>query len=175
MSQDAEHERQLSPEEPAVDMAIESDPLQAALAEQDALRDRLLRTQAEMENYRKRVQRERDEERRYAAQSVVRDLLPVLDNLQRAIEAAEKGGTVDDLRNGVQMVLQQAIEMLGRSNVRPIEAVGQLLDPNLHEAITQMPSDQPPLTILQEVERGYTLHDRVLRPSKVIVAAPPSN
>jgi molecular chaperone GrpE len=71
------------------------------------------------------------------------------------------------------MVLQQAGEMLARHQVEPIEAVGRRFDPHLHEAITQMPSEKhPPMTVLQEVEKGYKLHDRVLRPSKVIVAAP---
>jgi molecular chaperone GrpE len=153
-------------------MPIVDDPLAVAIAEQDALKDKLLRAHAELENYRKRVQREREEDRRYAAAPFARDLLPVLDNLQRAVDAADKGGTVEDLRQGVRMVLQQANELLGRFQVRPIEAAGKPLDPNYHEAITQMPSDQPPMTVLQEVERGYTLHDRVLRPSKVIVAAP---
>jgi molecular chaperone GrpE len=150
------------------------DPLTAALAERDESRDRLLRAHAELENYRKRVQREREEDRRYAAAPLVRDLLPVLDNLQRAVDAARKGGTVDDLQQGVQMVLQQAREVLLKHHVVPIPAAGELLDPHRHEAITQMPSaEHPPLTVLQEVEAGYMLHDRVLRPTKVIVAAPP--
>jgi molecular chaperone GrpE len=153
-----------------------ADPLTAAIAERDDLRNKLLRSHAELENYRKRAQRERDEERRYAAAPLARDLLPVLDNLQRAVLAAGQGGTVEDLKRGVDMVVQQAREVLAKHQIQPIAAVGQPLDPNRHEAITQMPSaDHPPLTVLQEVETGYTLHDRVLRPTKVIVAsAPPS-
>ncbi len=152
------------------------DPLAVALAERDDFRDKLLRMHAELENYRKRAQRERDEERRYAAGPLARDLLPVLDNLQRAVTAAGQGGTIDDLRQGVEMVLQQAREVLAKNQIEIIPAVGQPLDPNRHEAITQMPSaDHPPLTVLQEVETGYTLHDRVLRPTKVIVSSgPPS-
>ncbi|MFV0444862.1 MAG: nucleotide exchange factor GrpE [Planctomycetaceae bacterium] len=145
-------------------------------AERDEFRDRWMRSQAEFDNYRKRQQRERDDERRYSSGPIVRDLLPVLDNLQRAVAAAEKGGTVEDLRTGVAMVLQQAQEMLAKHQVKPIAAVGQQFDPNLHEALTQLPSaDQPPMTVLQDVETGYTLHDRVLRPTKVIVSSGPPN
>lgn len=139
------------------------------------LQDKLLRAHAEFDNYRKRTQRERDEERRYAALPVARELLPVLDNLQRAIDAASQGGSIDDLRQGVEMVLGQARDVLARFQIRPIEAVGKAFDPHLHDALTQMPSEEhPPMTVLQEVERGYMLHDRVLRPTKVIVAAPKS-
>lgn len=148
-----------------------AEPLHAAVAEHEALKDKLLRAHAELDNYRKRVQREREEDRKYAAWSLARDLLPVLDNLQRAVDASAKGGTIEDLRQGVQMVVQQAGEAFARNKIEAIPAKGEHFDPNLHEAITQMPSDQPPLTILQEVEKGYKLHDRVLRPSKVIVAA----
>lgn len=144
-----------------------------AAQERDEYRDKLLRSHAELENYRKRVQRERDEDRRYAAVPLARDLLPTLDNLQRAIEAAEKGGTVEDLKQGVAMVLQQARETLAKHQIVPIPAAGEAFDPNQHEALTQIPSsDHPPMTVVQEVETGYKLHDRVLRPTKVIVSAP---
>lgn len=163
-------ESDLSPTETP---APEVDPLTAALAERDESRDRLLRAHAELENYRKRVQREREEDRRYAAAPLARDLFPILDNLQRAVTAAEQGGTIDDLRQGVAMVLQQAREILTKHHVQTIAALGQPFDPNLHEALTQIPSaEHPPLTVLQEAETGYTLHDRVLRPAKVIVSAP---
>jgi molecular chaperone GrpE len=159
----------------AAEMAGARDPLTTALAERDDYRDKLLRAHAELDNYRKRVQRERDEDRRYAAAPLARDLLPVLDNLQRAVQAAEKGGSIDDLKRGVGMVVQQAREVLAKNHIAVISAVGQPLDPNRHEAITQMPSqDHPPLTVLQEVESGYTLHDRVLRPTKVIVSSAPT-
>jgi molecular chaperone GrpE len=152
------------------------DPLAAVIAERDEYKDRLLRSHAELDNFRKRLQRERDEERRYAVGPIVRDLLPVLDNLQRAVAAAERGGTIEDLRQGMSMVLQQSRELLAKHQVHPISAVGQPFDPNRHEALTQMPSaDQPAMTVLQEVEGGYTLHDRVLRPTKVIVSSGPPN
>ncbi len=152
--------------------------LQSALNESAANHDRFLRTQAELENYRRRVQKEREEDRKFAPLPIVRELLPVLDNLQRAIEAADKSDSVVDLKAGVEMVLQQSIGILKKLQVAPIAAVGEPFDPNVHEAISQMPSaDHPPMTVIVEVERGYTLHDRVIRPSKVIVStgSPPAN
>ncbi|MEZ6065875.1 MAG: nucleotide exchange factor GrpE [Planctomycetaceae bacterium] len=149
-----------------------ADPLAQAIADRDQFRDQLLRSHAELDNFRKRSTRERDEERRYAQLSFVRELLPVLDNLHRAIDAASKGGTIDDLRQGVEMVANQAREMLVRFQVEPIPALGEAFDPNIHEALTQIPSaDHPPMTVLQEVEPGYKLHDRVIRPAKVIVSS----
>ncbi len=155
--------------------ASADDPLAAALAKQEELQDKLLRAHADLDNYRKRTQREREEERRYAVLSIARDLLPILDNLQRAVDAASQGGTVDDLRQGVEMVLTQARELLAKYQVHPIQAQGEPFDPNQHEAMTQVPSEEhPPMTVLQEVEPGYKLHDRVVRPSKVIVSTTPT-
>ena len=155
--------------------------LAQALSEKAELWDRCLRLQAEFENYRKRAAKERDEERRYAALPFIRDLLPTLDNLSRAIDVArEQSAGVQEaaagLRQGVEMVLAQAVEVLQRHGAEPIPAVGQLFDPNVHEALQQVPTaEHPPMTIVLEYERGYRLHDRVIRPSKVIVAvAPPS-
>ncbi|MGD9856964.1 MAG: nucleotide exchange factor GrpE [Planctomycetaceae bacterium] len=150
-------------------------PLADVLAERDAAVDRALRSQAELENYRRRVQRERDEERRYAALPLVRDLLPGLDNLQRALDAAQHTDDLSAMLQGVEMVAGQIAEILTRHGAEPIVAVGEPFDPNRHEAITQMPSSEhPPMTVIDEVERGYTLHDRVVRPSKVIVSVAPS-
>lgn len=159
----------------AGDPTIE-EQLQSALNESAANHDRFLRAQAELENYRRRVQKEREEDRKFAPLPIIRDLLPVLDNLQRAIDAADKADSVADLKAGVEMVLQQSLDVLKKLQVTPIAAVGEPFDPNVHEAISQMPSaDHPPMTVIVEVERGYTLHDRVIRPSKVIVSTgPPS-
>jgi len=145
--------------------------LAEALAERDANYDRLLRSQAEFDNYRKRAQREMDEERKFSPLPIVRDLLPVLDNLRRATDAARSANEPSNLVQGIDLVLQQIEQVLARYGVTPIPAVGQPFDPHLHEALTQMPSaEHPPLTVLQELERGYKLHDRVVRPGKVIVS-----
>jgi molecular chaperone GrpE len=163
--------------------SAESDQLAAAVADRDANYERWVRAQAEFENYRKRAQREADEARKYFAAALVRDVLGPLDNLHRAVAAAEaaaKSGAkidsakaIDELLRGVQMVTKQFDDALAKHNVVPIEAVGQPFDPNLHEALTQVPSaEHPPGTVIQEAERGYRMHDRVIRPSRVIVSAP---
>lgn len=169
----AEEKQPVDPAQPAVNetQTAPADPLADVTAERDKLRDQLLRTVAEMENVRKRLQRERDEERRYAALPVVRDLLPAIDNLQRALAAGEQDRPDDPLLAGVKMVLKQVEEVLSRHQIEPIPAVGQPFDPHLHEALQQVPSpDVPPMTVVRELERGFKIHDRVLRPSKVMVS-----
>ena len=148
--------------------------LSAALAERDANFERWARTQAEFDNYRKRVQREADQNRQYQAFNILNDLLPGLDNLQRAVVAAESTRNADELIRGVTLVLKQFEDMLQKHGAVPIEAVGQPFDPNLHQAIQQIPSaEHPPMTVIAEAERGWKLHDRVLRPSKVVVSSAP--
>lgn len=147
----------------------------AVQTERDDLRDRLFRAQAELENYRKRAQKELDTERQYRSLPVVRDILQPLDGLQRALQVAKTSKDVDQLLQGVQMVATQFQDALSRHAVVPIDCVGKPFDPNLHEAIQQAPSkDHPPMTVLHEVERGYQMYDRVVRPSKVIVSVAPS-
>jgi molecular chaperone GrpE len=143
-----------------------------ALAERDDYKDKWARARADLENYRKRMQREMEEDRKYAAAPMLRALLPGLDGLQRAIKAAGAAKSADELIAGVEMVAKQFDAELAQVGVKPIDAVGRPFDPNLHEAISQRPSpDHPPMTVLDEVERGYTLHDRVVRPTKVIVSS----
>ncbi len=139
--------------------------------ELQASRDQALRVQAELENFRKRAQRDLEEERRYAQLPLIRDLLPVLDNVERAIEAAEKGGDATGLLTGFKMVAQQLTDTLTRHQCQRIEALHQPFDPALHEAIAQQPSDAfPAHTVLAVAQAGYRLHDRVVRPSQVIVS-----
>lgn len=155
---------------------VELSPLEAVTAERDELRDLLLRTRAEMDNVRKRMNRERDEERRYAVMPLVAELLPAIDNLHRALAAADQERNLDALLQGMQMVSRQLDDILARHDVKAITAVGQPFDPNLHEALQQIPSaDHPPMTVLQEYERGFQLHDRIIRPSKVIVSSAPAS
>ncbi len=127
--------------------------------------------QADLENYRKRMEREQQQERRYASMRLLRDLLPVLDNMQRAIEAAEQTEESASLLEGFKLVAQQLQTMLGQHNCESIVAVGEPFDPNLHEAVSQMPSEEYPAgTVMVETAVGYLLHDRVVRPSQVIVS-----
>ena len=133
---------------------------------------RLLRLQAELENNRKRAQRDLAEQRRYAALPLARDLLEVTDNLQRAIGAAVEAGESEGLTSGVQMVAEQLATILSQYDCLVIDAEGQVFDPNFHEAIGQVPSDDhPPGTIVQVTQAGYQMHDRVVRPSQVLLAA----
>ena len=149
--------------------------LDAAVAERDANYEKWLRSQAELDNLRKRVQKEMSEARQYQSLSLARDLLPTLDNLYRAIAAAEQAGEVGgQLIEGIKMVVTQMEEVLARHSVRPIESIHQPFDPNLHEAVQQIASpDHDPMTVLQELQRGYTMHDRVIRPAQVIVSSTP--
>lgn len=141
------------------------------------LQDRLLRLQAELENYRRRTQKEAAESLRYQSLPVIRDLLPGIDNLHRAIEAAEKSGDTGNLIDGIRMVAKQFQDVLSAHSAELIDPADQSFDPNLHEALSQVPSaDHEPMTVIQVVEKGYRIHDRVIRPAKVIVScAPPTD
>ena len=136
--------------------------------------NRALRAQADLENYRKRVQREQQQESRYALMPLLRELLPLLDNIQRAIEAAEKNEGTDPLLEGFKLVAQQLQSILMQHDFQPIRAMGETFDPNLHEAVSQTTSnDFESGKIVMEVAVGYQLHDRVVRPSQVIVSTGP--
>lgn len=155
--------------------AAELEKLRKQAAERDQYLDMLQRSRAEFENYQKRSQKERDQERRYALGPLVRDLLPVLDNLDRAIAAAEQVGEKGPLVEGVHMVQTQFLELLKRHGIVRIEAQGKPFDPNVHQAVMQQPSDEVEAnTVVQVLEQGFMNHDRVLRPAKVIVSTKPS-
>ena len=140
--------------------------------ERDQFLALLQRTRADFENYEKRVLRDHAQERRYMHGGLAKDLLPVLDNLDRAMQAAKKAGEQGPLVQGVALVQSQLLDILKRHNVSPIAAEGQPFDPAHHEAIMQQPAPgKKPGTVLQVVEQGFMIHDRVLRPAKVIVAA----
>jgi molecular chaperone GrpE len=136
----------------------------------DAL-DRLLRTQAELENFRKRSRREYEEAQRYREIDLLRDLLPVLDNAHRAVEAAGKTDDVESLRSGFRMMAQQIEKLLGSHGCLMIETDGAAFDPTIHDAILQQAvPGVAPGTIVGTATKGYKLHDRVVRPAQVIVA-----
>ena len=148
------------------------DELAKVRGELDEARDRTLRAQAELDNFRKRIRREQDDERRYANVSLLCDLLPVLDNIGRAIEAAEKAPDPAALLAGFKLVKQQLEGALARHNCAEIPAQGQPFDPNLHAAIASQPSaEHPELTVLHVAQPGYQVHDRVIRPSQVVVSS----
>jgi molecular chaperone GrpE len=149
--------------------AASGDP-QELQTEVAMLRDRLLRTLADFDNFRKRVERERDEERRYAVVEPLREMLGIVDNLERALAA---DGELTDLRVGVEMILKQMGDFLRRSGAQPVEALGQVFDPSVHEAVSRVedPEVAVPM-VIDEMQRGYTVHARLLRPAIVRVAVP---
>lgn len=145
--------------------------LSAVTAERDQYFDQMKRAHAELDNFRRRAQREAELSARFASLPIIRDLLPALDNVDRSIQAAEQTGKIEDLIQGLQMIVAQFDQVFGSHSAKAITAVGETFDPNLHEALQQIPTNEhPPMTVLQELERGYIMHDRVIRPSKVLVA-----
>lgn len=157
-----------------------NDQLEAAIAERDEAKDQVLRTYAELENTRRRARKDAEDSRKYQSLSLARDLMPAIDNLRRAIDAAAKADeenladTVRELNVGVSMVLGQIESTFTQHEIHAIASEGATLDPNIHEVLQQVPlPDAEPGTVIQEVEKGYKIHDRVLRPAKVIVAAAP--
>jgi len=152
-------------------------PAGEAVSEEVAgLRDRLIRLQADFENYRKRVLREREEAYRYGHENLVKDLLGTVDNLERAIEHARgsQGGDAEGLLQGVELVHRELLGVLAKHGVEEIEAEGVPFDPAVHEAMAQTPSETAaPNTVIQVFEKGYRLRDRLLRPARVVVASRP--
>ena len=135
---------------------------------------RVLQAQAEAENFRKRMRRDMEDQLKYAAVPVVTDVLQVRDNLNRALDAAGDGEAIVGLRDGVAMVVKQLDDALAKHGVREIPAAGELFDPNFHEAIQQMPSDAPEGTVAHVAATGFQMHERVIRPSQVIVSTGPA-
>jgi molecular chaperone GrpE len=153
--------------------------LTAELAEKTAEATRnwdlYLRERAETENFKKRMQRDRSETLRYAVEPLVRDLLPVIDNLERAVDHAATGGNGQPFLEGVRLVLKSALDVLERHGIRRIDATGEPFDPARHEAVAQVADAQRESNqVVQQFEPGYSLHDRLIRAAKVSVSSPPS-
>jgi molecular chaperone GrpE len=153
----------------AVDPAVDSDAEVSRLkAERDALVDRLARAQADFDNARKRASREQQEYRDYALTDTVKSLLPVLDSFDRALEHNEEAG---EFRSGIELINKQLHDVLTKLGLRPIPAKGEPFDPHLHEAIEMVDTnDVEDHHVLDELQRGYKLRDRLLRPAMVRVA-----
>ena len=168
---------EVEPPDPPGAPAAASDPvaeleqkLAAAEKEKKDNWDRLLRASADLDNVRKRQKRELDDARLDTKNKVLKEMLPVVDNLERAIEHAGSDPAQKPIVEGVQLVLRQFQTAFERLDITAVEAMGQAFDPNLHEAISQQESDQPPGTVIQVLQRGYRAGDRLLRPSLVVVA-----
>jgi molecular chaperone GrpE len=153
----------------------EVESLQQQIAEKDQelaeLKDKYLRLLADAENSRKRIRQQSEESVRVQRENFLRDLLPIVDNLERAVEAARSGTQDQPIVEGVEMVLRSLLDFLRSNGVTPVSAVGQQFDPKLHEAVDQVHSAMhPPNTVVSEFHRGYVIGDRTLRPARVAVA-----
>lgn len=158
-----------------VEVDLPADGLEAAEAERDDLLARLQRVSADYMNYQKRAQRDLQQARLFANEDLIKALLPVIDDMERALAAArENHGEDDPLFMGMQLVHDKAIDTLGRFGVKVIEAEGKPFDPDSHTAMMQQPVDDcEPNTVLQEVQRGYQLRGRTIRPAAVVVSKSP--
>jgi molecular chaperone GrpE len=151
------------------------DPLQHALNEADKWKDLAYRSQAELDNFRKRVTREAQESRTYANSELLRSIIPILDHFEMGLEAARAESESSMIFMGMQMVHRQFQDFLKDFGVQEVEALGKPFDPNIHDAVSQEPSaDQPEGTILRVTRRGYRLKERMLRPASVIVSCAPA-
>ena len=136
--------------------------------------DRLLRVSADFENYKKRSARETEEFRKYANQTLLKEMLSVVDNLELAINSSNHGKKTDkNLIEGLNLTLNEILRVFEKFDVKPIEAQGQTFDPAFHEAVMREETDDfPENTVISEFQKGYLIHDRLLRPAMVVVAAP---
>ena len=162
-------------EEAAQEAEAELSDLEKARAERDRMREQLLRIAADFDNFRKRSRKEVEEVRRRAIEDTLREVLPVVDNLERAAGAMSEARDVGAVAQGVQMVLRGFDDIASRLGLKRVPTVGHQFDPTCHDAMQQQETDQQaPGTVVAEVVPGYYLGDRLLRPAMVVVAKPPS-
>jgi molecular chaperone GrpE len=159
-----------------VDQADEEPPeIEKARVERDRMREQLLRIAADFDNFRKRSRKEIEEVRRRTIEDTLREILPVIDNLERAMEATTDATDVTAVADGVKMVLRGFEDIANRLGLKRVQSLGRIFDPTIHDAMQQEETDeQPPGTIVAEVVPGYQLGDRLLRPAMVVVAVPPT-
>jgi molecular chaperone GrpE len=149
--------------------------LKAAETEAKESYDRLLRASADLENYKKRTQREMSEFRKYANESLIKEILGVVDNLERAVNVANGGDNEKTITKGVDLTLKELLSIIKKYQVEPIESLGKSFDPNFHQAMMQEEAaDHPANTVIKELQKGYMIHDRLLRPAMVVVSKAPN-
>jgi molecular chaperone GrpE len=169
----AEAEAQAGPDTSAIIGELQA-RIERLSAESEQLEDKYLRAVADLENFRRRSREEHSEAVRAAEASFVRAFLPIVDNFERALEAAGSAPDAQSVVQGVQLIHKQFSEILSKRGVKRIEAVGKPFDPHLHEAVGYRPTeDHPEGIVIEELERGYRMGKQVLRPSRVIVSVPP--
>ena len=168
-----------TPQQPEADPPVAAEPsaVEKLTVEKAALEDLLLRRQADLENYRRRVEREKAETREFASMDAVQALLPILDDFERSLKAAPAGfeeGPLAEYAKGVDLIYRRLVDSLGKLGLEPIEALGAAFDPNLHNAIQKEERDDvDDQTVIEEYQRGYRFRSRMLRPAMVKVAVKP--
>ncbi len=173
---EAPAEEPATEQQPEAEAAAETAPEEAApevSKEEEPLRDQLLRMKADFDNFRKRTQRERNELFVLANESLFLEMLPVIDHFEMGLKSAEDHQTDCSVTEGFKLVYNQLLDLLKKFNVTPINAVGELFNPHLHEALTHMPSELPAETVASEVRRGYLLGEKLLRAAQVVVSSGP--
>ncbi|MCA1837778.1 MAG: nucleotide exchange factor GrpE [Actinobacteria bacterium] len=146
--------------------------LKKTAEECQALEEKYLRLAAEFENYKRLAQRDQREFHRFANEQLLKDLLPVIDNLERAIQSATKSSEKETIIQGIELTLKQFLELLGKAGVRQMSSIGEVFDPSRHQAVARLDGkDVPENTVTEEYQKGYLLHERVLRPAMVGVAS----
>jgi molecular chaperone GrpE len=185
LSKNRKKEQEATATEAVVDSKVEApgeatqpevDPLAAAQLEAAKNWDLYLRERAELENFRKRTQRDKEEFRIFTRKELLLEVLPVLDNLERAVSHAGQNGEGQGLVEGVAMTVTQFRKVVEDFGARPMVSVGAPFDPNLHQAMGQLETaEQPPGTVVSEYQTGYLLNDRLLRPALVVVAKAPAD
>ncbi|WP_347300606.1 nucleotide exchange factor GrpE [Dolosigranulum savutiense] len=156
----------------AFEESSEQSELAQLQADYEALSDRLIRTQAEMQNIQRRHQRDKEATLKFRSQALAKDIIPAIDNLERALQTEVDTTSAENFKKGVQMVLDSLQAALKQNNIKQVEALGKPFDPTVHEAVAQIPASegQESGEVIEVLEKGYTLHDRVLRAAKVVVA-----
>ena len=168
---DETSEPEVEPAKLAADIALLQEELERLKTDVDESHNRYLRALADFDNFRKRQREETVRRAELAREEIILKLLPILDNFERALAAAEEQHSYDSLVAGVSLTLRQVREMLAREGVEPIEAVGQEFNPELHEAMMRVETDEyADNTVVDELEKGYVINGKVLRPSRVRVA-----
>ena len=153
------------------DMTLMQNELEDARTQTQVAIDKMMRLAAEFDNYKKRNAKEYENTRKYAAENLLKELLPIVDNFERAIESANESKDFDSFIEGVNLILNQMINLLEKEGVIMIKSVGEIFDPNVHEAVMHVASDEyPENVVVQELQKGYILKDRVVRPAMVSVS-----
>jgi molecular chaperone GrpE len=149
------------------------DPLAEAKAETQRFREQWMRSAADFDNFRKRTRKELEDTRKSGKEDLLKEFLPVFDNLERAIQSATRAQDVKAVSDGLQMILRQFLDTLARSGIAKVPTVGNQFDPSVHEAIQQVETDEhPPGTVVAEVQPGYSQGERLIRAAMVVVAKP---